>query len=235
MRIPGMDHSTLIPPGSSDPRITARMGILHVAATNATSLYSFFNGPSGGIESHAYILKNGHSEQYRDTAFQADANLKANDFALSFETQGLAEEIWTNEQIAEIQRVMLWAAKPDTHSIPLCVPTTWNDPRGGWGYHTLFGAPSPWTPVAKSCPGPRRIEQFHDVLVPWMKKVGKDDMFNSEDSERLQRVEDSVTGIEKALGKFRENEAKRDKALRLYLKEKFKATDAQLDEILGTE
>jgi hypothetical protein len=43
----------------------------------------------------------------------------------------------------------------------------WNG--AGVGYHTLFGAPGAWTPVAKSCPGPKRKVQFHDWLVPWMK------------------------------------------------------------------
>jgi energy-converting hydrogenase A subunit M len=35
------------------------------------------------------------------------------------------------------------------------------------GYHTLFGAPSQWTPaVGKTCPGTVRIRQWHEQVVP---------------------------------------------------------------------
>jgi hypothetical protein len=230
MLIPGATRK-LIPPGANDPRIKARMGILHVAATNATSLYEFFNGPSGGIESHAYILKNGSQEQYRDTDYQADANYDANDFAISFETQGLASEKWTTLQLETIKKDMLWAKK--AHNIPLRVVKTWDDPVGGWGYHTLFGSPSHWTPVAKSCPGPLRIEQFHDILVPWMKEASSGDMFEKDDSQRLERVEAKVDDLAEAFTKFRVGELTRDRALRDRLKTAFNATDEQLDEILN--
>jgi N-acetyl-anhydromuramyl-L-alanine amidase AmpD len=157
----------LIPPGSNDPKIKARIGILHVDAGNAADLFDFFKNRSGGIESHGHVRKDGHIYQYRDTAFQADANLDANDFAISFETQGFGDGEWTAEQLVSIKRLMLWAR--DVHGIPLRKVTTWNDPVGGWGYHTLFGAPSHWTPVAKTCPGAKRIKQFNEILVPWMK------------------------------------------------------------------
>jgi hypothetical protein len=180
--IPFAEHK-LIPPGSNDPRIKARIGILHVDAGNVPDLYEFFRDRSGGIESHGHIRKDGHCYQYRDTDWQADANNLANDFALSFETQGFGEGEWTPEQIATIKRVMRWAKK--AHGIPLRVVTRWDDPLGGWGYHTLWGAPSPWTPVAKSCPGPDRIKQFHDVLVPWMNDPELEDDVTPEDIEKI--------------------------------------------------
>lgn len=161
----------LIKPGANDPRIEARIGILHVDAGNAYDLEDYFRYRSGGIESHLHIPKDGTLDQYRDTDWEADANYKANPFAISVETQGYGAGKWTGEQIDMIKRVMLWCR--DTHGIPLRKVTSWNDPRGGWGYHTLFGAPSEWTPVAKSCPGPDRIEQFHSILVPWMASVGE--------------------------------------------------------------
>lgn len=158
----------LIPPDANDPRIRARIGILHVDAGNATSLYNLFlgNQRSGGskVESHGFIRKDGHLEQYRDTAYQADANADGNDFALSFETQGYGEGLWTPEQIARIKQVMLWAR--DVHGIPLRVVTSWNDPVGGWGFHRMFDQ---WNPNRHSCPGPDRVKQFYDALVPWMK------------------------------------------------------------------
>ena len=159
----------LIAPGSSDPRIEPRVAILHVDAGNASSLYDYFKNRSGGIESHFHIRKDGVIEQYRDTAFQADANLHANDFAVSIETQGFGEGEWPPAQLASIKRLLLWLNK--VHGIPLeqC-PAPYGK---GVGYHTLFGAPSAWTPVAKSCPGPDRKKQFHSILVPWMAEVTK--------------------------------------------------------------
>lgn len=172
MPVPPFAVKRLIPPGANDPRINARIGILHVDAGNAESLYNYFNGRSGGIESHGHIKRSGLLEAYRDTAFQADANHKANDFATSWETQGFGEGIWSPEQLATIKRIMLWSVKAD--GIPLRKVDTWNDPKGGWGYHIMFGAPGPWTPVSKACPGKDRIEQFHDILVPWLKRGGKE-------------------------------------------------------------
>lgn len=158
----------LIKPDANDPRIRARIGILHVDAGNASSLYNLFlgNQRSGGskVESHGFIRKDGAMEQYRDTAYQADANADGNDFALSFETQGYGEGLWTPEQIARIKQTMLWAR--DVHGIPLRVVTSWDDPVGGWGFHRMFDQ---WNPNHHSCPGPDRVKQFYDVLVPWMK------------------------------------------------------------------
>jgi hypothetical protein len=37
----------------------------------------------------------------------------------------------------------------------------------------MWGAPSEWTPVSKTCPGKGRIAQFHDVLVPWLAEMHK--------------------------------------------------------------
>lgn len=155
----------LIPPGSNDPAIVPRIAVLHVDAGNAVSLHDFFASRSGGIESHFHVRKDGVVEQYRNIFWQADANLNANDFSVSIETQGFGAGEWTVAQIAAIKALLLWL-----HSeadIPLIRCTAWNGK--GVGYHVMFGAPGPWTPVAKSCPGPDRIRQFDTVLVPWMK------------------------------------------------------------------
>jgi hypothetical protein len=165
-----------IPPGANDPSIKPIGVILHVDAGNAggESLYSYFKNRSGGIESHFHIQKDGKVYQFRDTHREADANYKANSFVeggvrkgyISVETQGLERGEWTNAQIQSIKELLLWAKKE--HGIPLRVCA--NPTDAGVGYHTLFGAPSAWTPVSKSCPGPDRKVQFRNVLVPWMKK-----------------------------------------------------------------
>lgn len=152
----------IIPPGPSDPAIDVRALILHVDAGNASSLFGWFNGPSGGVESHFHIRKDGSVEQYRDTAFQADANVSANAFAISVETQGLEHGEWTDEQITAIKALILWAHKE--HGVPLRVCRTSTD--SGIGYHTLF--PGAWDTRGASCPGPDRKEQFRNIIVPWL-------------------------------------------------------------------
>lgn len=153
-----------IPPGDNDPPIVPRVAILHVDAGNADSLYDYFKNRSGGVESHFHIKRNGTIEQYRSIYYQADANNDANDFAVSIETQGYGEGKWTRRQRRSIKRLLLWLH--DEAGIPLRKVQHWDG--AGIGYHTLFGAPSRWTPVAKSCPGPDRIKQFNDKLVPWI-------------------------------------------------------------------
>jgi len=152
----------LIAPGNTDPRITPRVVILHVAVNESPSLYDYFNGPSGGVESHFYIRRDGTVEQYRDTDWQADANMAANDFAISIETQGMAAGEWTAQQLAAIKALLTWCHT--THGIPLTVPTRWDG--SGVGYHILFM--QQWAGGPRSCPGPDRVKQFHNVLVPWM-------------------------------------------------------------------
>jgi hypothetical protein len=154
----------LIAPGSNDPRINARAAILHVDAGNALSLFSFFRDRSGGIESHFHITLLGTIEQYRDTDWQADANHLANDFAVSIETQGFGTGKWTKRQLQAIERLLLWLHEAE--GIPLRKIPAWDS--SGVGYHVQFGSPGMWTPVAKSCPGPGRVQQYHDVIVPWL-------------------------------------------------------------------
>lgn len=178
----------LIPPGSNDPSITAVGAVLHVDAGNAESLYAYFNGPSGGIESHFHIAKDGTIEQYRDTSREADANYRGNSWTsggrryglISIETQGYGSGEWTSAQLASIKRLLAWLS--DEHNFPLRVAPSWQGP--GVGYHVMFGAPGPWTPVAKSCPGPDRIEQFNDDIVPWMSSGADPQEDELKDDER---------------------------------------------------
>lgn len=152
----------LIPPGSNDPRITPRLVLLHVAVFVGPSLYPYFKYRSGGIESHFYIRFDGTVEQYRDTDYEADANYKANPRAISIETEGMADGVWTIQQLESIKKLLLWCH--EVHDIPLRRPRLWNG--SGVSYHSRFPQ---WSPVAKSCPGYKRIRQFKVTLVPWMK------------------------------------------------------------------
>lgn len=147
-----------------DPRITPRVAILHVDAGGATGadLARYFSFGSRGIESHFTIDYDGTVTQFRDTAYQADANVSANNFAVSIETQGKADGSWTDAQLASIKALLTWLH--ETHDVPLVQCPTWNG--SGVGYHILFM--QEWAGGPRSCPGPKRVAQFADVIVPWM-------------------------------------------------------------------
>lgn len=140
----------------------------HVAVSRSDSLYSYFKYRSGGIESHFYIRYDGTIEQYRDTAYEADAQYHGNSFGsprkgfLSIETEGMGRGRWTAAQVASLKRLTLWAS--ETHHFPIVKATAWNG--HGVGYHRLF---SQWNPHGHSCPGPDRVKQFNEVFVPWFR------------------------------------------------------------------
>lgn len=142
--------------------IVPRAIVLHTAVSNATSLFDFFQN-SSNLESHFYVREDGVIEQYLDTTVRADANLQANDFAVSIETwDGGTIRPWTAKQLAALIRLCRWIC--DTHAIPKrLIPSAFSS---GIGWHVQFGAPGPWTPVAKSCPGGPRIEQTRTVIIP---------------------------------------------------------------------
>jgi N-acetyl-anhydromuramyl-L-alanine amidase AmpD len=204
-----------IPPGDNDPSIKPRVAILHVRDGIGPSLEDFFRNRSGGIESHFYIRFDGTVEQYRSIYFQADANLDANDFAVSIETEGLGPGRWTPAQLAAIKRLLIWLH--GEAGIPLRKVQTWNG--SGVGYHTLFGAPSHWTPVAKSCPGALRKAQFEGELVPWMRIAGQEPRpFTKEVKSARASITAALKQLDKVDGKRRPRVARMRDALRAALK-----------------
>lgn len=211
----------LIYPGSNDPPIVPIGIIWHVDAGNASDLHDFFKHRSGGIESHGHVRLDGHLFQYRDTDYEADANLKANSFYmngrrfgyLSFETQGYGDGLWTKAQLDTINEVNRWGH--EVHGIPMRVCRTPQD--GGVGYHTLFGSPSEWTPVAKSCPGPNRIKQFYSTVVPRMQSGEEEAEMNTQEKAQMVRIEQKLDKLQTAFSTFRGNEADRDRATKARL------------------
>jgi len=151
-----------IAPGSNDPAIKPRVAILHVAISEGESLFGWFNGPSGGVESHFYIRRDGTVEQYRSIYFQADANFDANDFAVSIETQGMGPGRWTRAQVRAIKALLLWLH--NEADIPLHRCKVWDG--AGVGYHSSFAQ---WNHAGKPCPGADRIKQFNGELTRWMR------------------------------------------------------------------
>lgn len=153
----------LLPESGTQPHITPRVAILHSAAGKG-SLHGFFLN-SSNLESHFWVGEDGTIEQYIDTNVRADANLNANGYAISIETESTvaATERWNPVQAAAIVRLLEWICTehPEVARRQVGAPA-----GSGIGWHIMFGAPGPWTPVHKSCPGPARIIQARDEIIP---------------------------------------------------------------------
>jgi hypothetical protein len=137
--------------------IVPRLLIFHSEATKGRAR------PHSGLEWHFMVFRDGAVDQLVDTMRRADANYRANPFAISVETEDDGDpdnEPWTDEQMWSMAELAVWAH--EHHPIPLSQADHWNG--SGIGYHTLWGAPSPWTPVVKTCPGRARKAQWPELM-----------------------------------------------------------------------
>lgn len=125
--------------------------------------------PANPLESHYAIRRDGYRVQLVPDTQRAEANYGANrradgTGAISVETDSDrdAVEPWTPDQVASITELLV--AKCREYNIPPRLCRSADDPGIGW--HVMWGAPGAWTPVAKTCPGPARIAQLRDEIVP---------------------------------------------------------------------
>ncbi|WP_367137917.1 N-acetylmuramoyl-L-alanine amidase [Saccharothrix sp. HUAS TT1] len=152
----------LIPESYQQNRITPRLVILHTAVSGAESLEGYWNSPGIVLESHFYVSQHGVIYQYVDTNVRADANVNANDFAVSIETWdgGNPNVPWTDAQVNALVRLVAWIC--DAHGIPKRLA---NGAYGnGIGWHNLYAYE--WAGGPRACPGPLRIPQARDVIIP---------------------------------------------------------------------
>ena len=156
-----------------EPKITPKTVIFHTMVGTLPGTDTWFrSGRSGGVEAHFGVggpwegaSYDGVVWQWRDTQEQADANFRANTFAISIETSdgGDATRPWTPRQLQALIDLGRWLA--DTHLIPRRICPAWD--QGGFGWHAMWGAPSNWTPAAgKTCPGATRIAQLKQTVLP---------------------------------------------------------------------
>ena len=157
----------LLPENATSARTDPDQVILHTAvdAPGDTSLYGYFARTDVTLESTFFVKNDGTIEQYMDTTRQADANRYANNRAISIETEDDGRpdiKPWSAAQLAALVRLIDWIC--DTHPKVLrrqC--PAWD--QAGIGYHSMWGSPSEWTPVAgKSCPGAARIPQVPGII-----------------------------------------------------------------------
>jgi hypothetical protein len=142
--------------------------IVHTANATLPAVDVRFRRPGARGWSHFGVSAAGKITQWLDTAAPADSAYRANlrsdgTGAISVTTEGHVSEPWTDAQLDALIRLHWWLLS--THpGVAYRACRTPADP--GLAHHTLFGSPSPWTPIAKSCPGPRRTEQWEDFLLP---------------------------------------------------------------------
>lgn len=165
----GLEHR-LLPEWQSQALLTATTIIDHTIVGEAPGAWAYFHDRTG-IESHFIIagrwspVPDGRIWQLMSYRRRADANLEANAYAISIETgdDGTPEDTgWTPAQ----QESLVWLHDYLARMLGIRRQRSTSCTSGGLGHHTLHGAPSCWTPVAKSCPAATRKRQWEDVLLP---------------------------------------------------------------------
>lgn len=152
-------------------RTQSRAFVLHVAVSEADSLYGFFSGAQ--VASHFYVRKDGTVEQYVNTRYQAPANLYGNATCISAESEGgvrnANSEPWTDAQVKALAQLSKWLN--ETHGIPLQVMPNSRPESRGIGYHRLGVNPyrvsggELWSSAyGKICPGQGKINQVDNIV-----------------------------------------------------------------------
>ncbi|MER6068431.1 peptidoglycan recognition family protein [Streptomyces sp. NPDC001817] len=142
--------------------------IVHTANATLPAADVRFRRPGARGWSHFGVSATGKITQWLDTTTPADSAYRGNlrsdgTGAVGITTEGHVSQPWTDAQLDALIRLHWWLMR--THpAIAHRACRTPADP--GLAHHTLLGSPGPWTPVPKSCPGPRRIQQWADVLLP---------------------------------------------------------------------
>lgn len=167
-RDPGSLWCPLPEAGAPDGYIKRKF-IVHSTGDNASAaaIRRYFLREDVVVES-TFIIGWGPEDptlQIMDSSDRADANVAANDDGISVEVVGDGRTGYNDWQRAELLRLGLWArgAHPEIRAqvIPDASPSA-----AGFGWHVMFGAPGPWTTVAKVCPGALRIRELEEHILP---------------------------------------------------------------------
>jgi hypothetical protein len=143
----------LLPEWNRQPRMTPTTIIDHSIVGSALGAWYYFRDQTG-VESHFIVRgapsgsEDGRIWQLMDTGRRADANLNANAFAISIETEDNGDPDhfpWSRAQLESLRwlHAKLRAVHPTIPRRRCRSPS-----GGGLGHHSMWGAPSPWTPVA---------------------------------------------------------------------------------------
>lgn len=153
----------LIPENYTQADIVPIQFILHsiIAPWGPDRTGEYWRQTGINVESHFGLGYDGDLGQFVDTEVRADANVSANNHAISVETASnlAGTDKWTPQQVTVLVALMVWAHK--THGIPARICRTETDP--GFGIHKMFAG---WSGGGTDCPGPARTTQFYDEIFP---------------------------------------------------------------------
>lgn len=143
--------------------------ILHIAVTEASSLYGWFTNPNASASSHFYVRRDGTIEQYLGAEYISWANGAGNSRAITVETQGMGHGSWTSQQVAALARICAFAKS--RFGVTMALMPNSKPSSKGVGYHRLGCDPwrvaggESWSKAyGKICPGGDRIEQVPGIV-----------------------------------------------------------------------
>lgn len=184
-----------LPDHGGEPTISVRSFFHHSIVGSAAGAWGYFANKTV-LESTFIVHKSGYFWQCMSLAEQADAQLHANDWAASAETEDDGDpntDPWTAEQIATLVW-LTWEVERLCSGMTLRVLPTWD--ASGFGYHSQFGAPSDLTDaVGKTCPGTIRIRQWKEIVTPTILRGGALVL----DSDDKKWIDDKVTAMREAI------------------------------------
>lgn len=156
-----------IPETNTQRKIKARLFIMHsiIAPWSIERTREFWNESKVVTESHFGIGYDGRIGQYIDTGVRADANVDANNFAISVETASNTSgtDPWNDKQVEALIDLGVHAALHD--GIKVQIASSWDG--SGFGYHRMFPQ---WSGGGTACPGTKRVQQFHDYIFPEIRR-----------------------------------------------------------------
>jgi peptidoglycan hydrolase-like protein with peptidoglycan-binding domain len=165
----------------TEPRITPRILVYHTMVGYLKSTENYFKNVNGtgfsGPESHFGVggswdgdALDGQIWQWQGLLWQADAQFDpSNNWCTSVETSdgGIWKPKtpeWSDKQIVSLIKIGAFWCK-GTGIDPVVAKSY--DGRG-LGYHQLFRE---WNTDSHNCPGPLRVAQFYDLIVPGIAKA----------------------------------------------------------------
>jgi len=183
-----------LPANTKQVRMVPRVAILHTAvdAPGDTDLYGWFK--QSGLESHFFVHNDGRVTQYMDTAVIAEANYRANSFAVSIETEDDGNPRatpWSPVMLKTIIKLLDWLCT--THNIPRRQCDRWDG--SGIGWHSMWGINTRaqpnlnwWTTaIGKDCPGAPRIRQMTSLVLPALSVAATPTISASEEDTVITR------------------------------------------------
>lgn len=162
--------------------------ILHTAVSNASDLFSYWNGSSpAGVGAHFYINEQGKVFCYLNSDRQTGHAWDANPWAIGIETWDGGKDPapdWNPAQIGSIVTLLYQLGIPPQKLKEAA--------SNGVGWHRQFTS---WNKSGHTCPGDKRAKQVTNVIIPKLTAKGKEeDEVKIEDLIDLDAYDNDVSG-----------------------------------------